>query len=111
MIVIARAAALSADNLRQRRGKGAGFIADGYARVTGRPGVCFIVTGPGMTNIATAMGHAYADSVPMLVISAINPRDLSGMRQVRLNERAHSSTLSRRSLSSATRSWIPRHCR
>ena len=34
-------------------------MADGYARVTGKPGVCFIITGPGMTNIATAMGQAY----------------------------------------------------
>src|SRR6516165_4456031 len=40
-----------------RHEQGAGFMADGYARVTGRPGVCFIITGPGMTNIATAMGQ------------------------------------------------------
>ena len=39
-----------------RHEQGAGFMADGYARVTGRPGVCFIITGPGMTNILTAMG-------------------------------------------------------
>ena len=55
-----------------RHEQGAGFMADGYARVSGRPGVCFIITGPGMTNIATAMAQAYADSVPMLVISAVN---------------------------------------
>ena len=55
-----------------RHEQGAGFMADGYARVTGRPGVCFIITGPGMTNIATAMGQAYSDSVPMLVISSVN---------------------------------------
>ncbi len=55
-----------------RHEQGAGFMADGYARVTGKPGVCFIITGPGMTNIATAMAQAYADSIPMLVISAVN---------------------------------------
>ncbi len=55
-----------------RHEQGAGFMADGYARVTGRPGVCFIITGPGMTNIATAMAQAYGDSVPMLVISSVN---------------------------------------
>jgi acetolactate synthase-1/2/3 large subunit len=55
-----------------RHEQGAGFMADGYARVSGRPGVCFIITGPGMTNIATAMGQAYSDSIPMLVISAVN---------------------------------------
>ena len=57
-----------------RHEQGAGFMADGYARVTGRPGVCFIITGPGMTNIATAMAHAYADSIPTLVISSVNAR-------------------------------------
>jgi acetolactate synthase-1/2/3 large subunit len=55
-----------------RHEQGAGFMADGYARVSGKPGVCFIITGPGMTNIATAMAQAYGDSVPMLVISAVN---------------------------------------
>ncbi|MCR6497861.1 5-guanidino-2-oxopentanoate decarboxylase [Shinella sp. CPCC 101442] len=69
-----------------RHEQGAGFMADGYARVTGKPGVCFIVTGPGMTNIATAMGQAYADSVPMLVISAVNARNELAMGQGRLHE-------------------------
>jgi acetolactate synthase-1/2/3 large subunit len=69
-----------------RHEQGAGFMADGYARVTGKPGVCFIVTGPGMTNIATAMGQAYADSVPMLVISAVNARGELAMGQGRLHE-------------------------
>ncbi|MCO3486878.1 hypothetical protein FA171_10695 [Pseudomonas aeruginosa] len=57
-----------------RHEQGAGFMADGYARVTGKPGVCFIITGPGMTNILTAMAQAYADSIPMLVISSVNER-------------------------------------
>ncbi|HMC47237.1 MAG TPA: thiamine pyrophosphate-binding protein, partial [Caballeronia sp.] len=62
-----------------RHEQGAGFMADGYARVTGKPGVCFIITGPGMTNIATAMAQAYADSIPMLVISSVNnTRQLGG---------------------------------
>jgi acetolactate synthase I/II/III large subunit len=69
-----------------RHEQGAGFMADGYARVSGKPGVCFIVTGPGMTNIATAMGQAYADSIPMLVISAVNSREQLGMAQGRLHE-------------------------
>lgn len=61
-----------------RHEQGAGFMADGYARVTGQPGVCFIITGPGMTNIATAMAQAYADSIPMLVISSVNARHQLG---------------------------------
>ena len=73
-------------HITPRHEQGAGFMADGYARVTGKPGVCFIVTGPGMTNIATAMGQAFADSVPMLVISAVNAREQLGMQQGRLHE-------------------------
>ncbi|MEO6301236.1 MAG: 5-guanidino-2-oxopentanoate decarboxylase [Paracoccaceae bacterium] len=73
-------------HITPRHEQGAGFMADGYARVSGKPGVCFIVTGPGMTNIATAMGQAYADSIPMLVISAVNARDQLGMQQGRLHE-------------------------
>lgn len=69
-----------------RHEQGAGFMADGYARATGRPGVCFIITGPGMTNIATAMGQALADSVPMLVISSVSRRDTLGRGQGRLHE-------------------------
>ncbi|MFP3520267.1 thiamine pyrophosphate-binding protein, partial [Pseudomonas sp. SIMBA_077] len=49
-----------------------GFMADGYARVSGKPGVCFIITGPGVTNADTAIDQAYADSIPMLVISSVN---------------------------------------
>jgi acetolactate synthase-1/2/3 large subunit len=69
-----------------RHEQGAGFMADGYARVSGRPGVCFIITGPGMTNILTAMGQAFADSVPMLVISSVNRTEQLGMGQGRLHE-------------------------
>jgi acetolactate synthase I/II/III large subunit len=69
-----------------RHEQGAGFMADGYARVSGKPGVCFIITGPGMTNILTAMGQAYGDSVPMLVISSVNRTDQLAMGQGRLHE-------------------------
>lgn len=57
-----------------RHEQGAGFMADGFARVAGRPAACFTITGPGLTNILTAMGQAYGDSVPMLVISSNNER-------------------------------------
>ena len=69
-----------------RHEQGAGFMADGYARVSGKPGVCFVITGPGMTNILTAMGQAYADSIPMLVISSVNRTEHLGMGQGRLHE-------------------------
>ncbi|MBT8145989.1 MAG: 5-guanidino-2-oxopentanoate decarboxylase, partial [Gammaproteobacteria bacterium] len=66
--------------------QGVGFMADGYARVMGRPGVCFTITGPGLTNIATAMGQAYSDSIPMLVISSVNRRHELGLGGGRLHE-------------------------
>jgi acetolactate synthase-1/2/3 large subunit len=53
-------------------------MADGYARAGGRPGVAFVITGPGLTNTITAMGQARADSVPMLVISGVNATDTLG---------------------------------
>ena len=59
-------------HITPRHEQGAGFMADGYARVTGKPAACFIISGPGMTNIITAMAQAYSDSVPMLVISSVN---------------------------------------
>lgn len=53
-----------------RHEQGAGFMADGYARATGKPGVAYVITGPGLCNIMTPMGQAYSDSVPLLVISS-----------------------------------------
>ena len=76
-----------------RHEQGAGFMADGYARVSGKPGVCFIITGPGMTNIATAMGQAYGDSVPMLVVSSVNNTEQLAMGGGRLHELPSQSNL------------------
>jgi len=61
-------------HITPRHEQGAGFMADAYARITGKPGVCFVITGPGLSNMATAMGQALADSIPMLVISTVNPQ-------------------------------------
>ena len=69
-----------------RHEQGAGFMADGYARAGGKPGVCFVITGPGLTNTLTAMGQAYADSVPMLVISAVNRLGALGSGEGHLHE-------------------------
>ncbi|WP_120499756.1 5-guanidino-2-oxopentanoate decarboxylase [Roseovarius sp. EL26] len=59
-------------HITPRHEQGAGFMADGYARVSGKPGVAFVITGPGLANTLTAMGQARADSVPMLVVSGVN---------------------------------------
>ncbi len=73
-------------HITPRHEQGAGFMADGYARATGKVGVCLIITGPGMTNMATPMGQAYADSIPMLVISAVNRRSTLGLGRGQLHE-------------------------
>jgi thiamine pyrophosphate-dependent acetolactate synthase large subunit-like protein len=52
-----------------RHEQGAAFMADGWARVTGRPGVCVLISGPGLTNAVTPIAQAYHDSIPLLVIS------------------------------------------
>ncbi|MGH1577443.1 thiamine pyrophosphate-binding protein [Planktotalea sp.] len=53
-----------------RHEQGAGFMADGYARATGKPGVAYVITGPGLCNAMTPLGQAYSDSVPVLAISS-----------------------------------------
>ncbi|WP_352259435.1 5-guanidino-2-oxopentanoate decarboxylase [Psychrobacter sp. TB55-MNA-CIBAN-0194] len=69
-----------------RHEQGAGFMADGYYRASGKIGVCFIITGPGMTNIMTAMAQALADSIPMLVISSVNKVKDTGSEEGHLHE-------------------------
>lgn len=69
-----------------RHEQGAAFMADGYARASGRVGVCFLISGPGLTNAATGMMQALADSVPMLVITAVAARRDLGMGEGRLHE-------------------------
>ncbi|MFI1395645.1 thiamine pyrophosphate-dependent enzyme [Streptomyces sp. NPDC020681] len=66
-----------------RHEQGAGYAADGYARVSGRPGVAITTTGPALLNIAAAVGQAYSDSVPLLVVSPgmplRHPRQSTGL--------------------------------
>jgi thiamine pyrophosphate-dependent acetolactate synthase large subunit-like protein len=76
-----------------RHEQGAGFMADGYARASGKPGVCFIISGPGMTNIITAMGQAYGDSIPMLVISTVNAHGRMGSGEGWLHEMPNQSAM------------------
>src|SRR5271170_154072 len=53
-----------------RHEQNAGFAADGYARATGRAAAAFVISGPGLTNILTAVAQAYSDSVPLLVVAS-----------------------------------------
>jgi acetolactate synthase-1/2/3 large subunit len=77
-----------------RHEQGAGFMADGYARATGKPGVAMVITGPGLTNISTAVGQAYGDSVPMLVLSSVNQRHELGLGKGFLHEMPNQRNLS-----------------
>jgi acetolactate synthase I/II/III large subunit len=63
-----------------------GFMADGYARACGRAAACFTISGPGVTNIATAMAQAYADSIPMFVVASQNRRGEAGSGRGFLHE-------------------------
>ena len=69
-----------------RHEQGAGFMAEGYARVSGHPGVVCTITGPGVTNVATPVANAYADSIPLLVISSSVPSTVSGRGRGELHE-------------------------
>ncbi len=78
-----------------RNEQGGGFMADGYARSTGRPGVCTIISGPGVTNVSTALGQAYADSVPILLITSTNASHTLGKGWGCLHETADQDGLTK----------------
>jgi 5-guanidino-2-oxopentanoate decarboxylase len=79
-------AACGIRHVTPRHEQGGGYAADGYARVCGRPGVVLATTGPGVINAATAAATAYADSVPLLVISPAMPTDVHGRDTGHLHE-------------------------
>ncbi|WP_418223106.1 biosynthetic-type acetolactate synthase large subunit [Clostridium isatidis] len=58
--------------------QGAAHAADGYARATGKVGVCLATSGPGATNLVTGIATAYMDSIPMVAITGNVPRNLLG---------------------------------
>ena len=62
-----------------RHEQGAGHAADGYARASGKVGVCLATSGPGATNLVTAIANAYMDSVPMVAITGQVSRHLIGL--------------------------------
>ncbi len=56
-----------------RREDNAGHAANGYARISGKPAVCIATSGPGATNLLTAIATAYADSVPLICTGIHRP--------------------------------------
>ncbi|MSP83575.1 MAG: 5-guanidino-2-oxopentanoate decarboxylase [Alphaproteobacteria bacterium] len=73
-------------HIQPRHEQGAGFMADGYARVSGKPALCLLITGPGLMNAATPIGQAFSDSMPMLVLSSVNETENLGAGRGRLHE-------------------------
>ena len=61
-----------------RHEQGAGHMAEGYAKATGKAGVALVTSGPGMTNVITALADAYMDSVPLVCFSGQVPTSLIG---------------------------------
>jgi 5-guanidino-2-oxopentanoate decarboxylase len=80
---------LATANLRHvlvRHEQGAGFAADGYARLSGRAAAAFTISGPGLTNILTSVAQAYSDSVPLLVVATTPVRASLGKQWGVLHE-------------------------
>jgi acetolactate synthase-1/2/3 large subunit len=61
-----------------RHEQGAGHMAEGYAHVTGRPGVAMVTSGPGATNVVTPLCDAYMDSIPVVCITGQVPSTAIG---------------------------------
>src|SRR3989454_12215196 len=61
-----------------RHEQGGAFAAEGYARATGRAGVCMAISGPGATNLVTGLADAYLDSVPVVAITGQVPQHMIG---------------------------------
>ncbi|MCP4159721.1 MAG: biosynthetic-type acetolactate synthase large subunit [Deltaproteobacteria bacterium] len=68
----------SIKHILARHEQGGGFIAQGMARSTGKPSVCFATSGPGVTNLVTAIADANMDSVPVIAITGQTPLPLIG---------------------------------
>ncbi len=68
----------SIKHILARHEQGAGHAAEGYARSSGKPGVVVVTSGPGATNVVTALTDAYMDSVPLVCISGQVPTHLIG---------------------------------
>ena len=69
-----------------RHEQGAGFMADGYARISNKPGVCVLVSGPGVLNAATPIAQAWHDSIPLLVLAASTESELRGKNRGPLHD-------------------------
>jgi len=93
-----------------RHEQGAGFMADGYARATGKPGVCLPITGPGITNMSTAIAQAFSDSSPLVVISSQIDANLCDQRKGTLHELKDQLALTGQLTEWNARALTPKQC-
>ncbi len=105
---------LAASEIRHvspRHEQGAAFMADGYARIKGKPGVCLLITGAGLTNAATPIAGAYHDSIPMLVVSSATATKDNGRGHGSLHDlpdqRAFMATITAESIDVRTPAELP----
>ena len=98
-----------------RHEQGAAYMADGYARVSGSPGVALVTTGPGLTNTVTPLAGAWSDSVPLLVIGTAGELPLLGKYKGYLHEFKDQSGVmaaaAARASSRASKTWSERRWR
>jgi thiamine pyrophosphate-dependent acetolactate synthase large subunit-like protein len=80
-------------HITARHEQGAGFMADGWARSTGKTGTALVISGPGLTNILTPMAQAFHDSIPMVVISSQIPSAYIGRGAGFLHELKNSTIM------------------
>ena len=78
-----------------RHEQGAGFMADGWSIITGRPGVCVLISGPGITNVMTPIAQAYHDSRPMFILASTTPTNALGKSFGPLHDLPDQATLVR----------------
>ena len=96
-------------HLLVRHEQGAAHAADGYARATGKVGVCIATSGPGATNLVTGIANAYLDSIPIVAITGQVKSDLD--RHRRLPGGRHRPASPGRSPSTTTSSRTSTSCR
>jgi len=90
-----------------RHEQGAAFMADGYARAAGRPAVCCVITGPGLTNAATGVAQSYSDSVPMLLLASVNETGSLGRGWGQLHESVDQLAVARGITTNASCAYRP----
>lgn len=83
-------------HIQPKHEQNAAFMADGYARASGRPAGCVVISGPGMLNASTAIAQARSDSVPMLVLTTVAARKDLGIRRGNLHELAGQADIASR---------------